>query len=134
MLGYLDYGLQPALDTNGHLIMSDKPRRPATRLVEAGRRKEWTGAVVNPPVWRASTHLYETARDSPRAAPNRGRPVSIYGRRGAPTQWALADALTELEPGAAGTVLYPSGVAAIAGVLLAVLEPGRRGADDRQRL
>ena len=37
---------------------------------------------------------------------------------------SLADALTELEPGAAGTVLYPSGVAAIAGALLAVLRPG----------
>ena len=38
--------------------------------------------------------------------------------------WALADALTELEPGAAGTLLYPSGVAAIAGALLALLSPG----------
>jgi cystathionine beta-lyase len=47
-----------------------------------------------------------------------------YGRRGAPTQWALCEALTELEPGAAGTVLYPSGVAAIAGALLTVLRPG----------
>ncbi len=47
-----------------------------------------------------------------------------YGRRGSPTQWALAEALTQIEPGAAGTVLYPSGVAAIAGVLLSVLKPG----------
>jgi cystathionine beta-lyase len=30
---------------------------PFTKLVGGGRRKEWTGAVVNPPVWRASTHL-----------------------------------------------------------------------------
>ena len=29
-----------------------------TRLVGAGRRADWTGPVVNPPVWRASTHLY----------------------------------------------------------------------------
>ena len=36
-----------------------------------------------------------------------------YGRNGTPTQWALAEALTELEPGAAGTRLYPSGVAAV---------------------
>ena len=27
-----------------------KPLKPATRLVHGGRRKEWTGAVVNPPV------------------------------------------------------------------------------------
>ena len=48
----------------------------------------------------------------------------FYGREGTPTAWALADALTELEPGAAGTMLYPSGVAAIASALLAVLTPG----------
>ncbi len=95
-----------------------------TRIVEAGRRKEWTGPVVNPPVWRASTHLYEDMaahREGPKHNED-GR--FFYGRRGAPTQWALSEALTELEPGAAGTVLYPSGVAAIAGTLLAVLGPG----------
>ncbi len=38
--------------------------------------------------------------------------------------WALADALTDLEPGAEGTLLYPSGVAAISAGLLALLSPG----------
>jgi cystathionine beta-lyase len=96
----------------------------ATRLVNAGRRSEWTGPVVNPPVWRASTHLYENMAalaEGPRRNED-GR--FFYGRRGAPTQWALADALTAMEPGAAGTVLYPSGVSAIAGVLLTLLRPG----------
>ncbi|WP_231467463.1 cystathionine beta-lyase [Novosphingobium sp. CECT 9465] len=106
---------------------------PATRGVLAGRRAGWTGtpehpgAVVNPAVWRASTHLY------PDMAALRAHPANTdgnfyYGRRGGPTQWALAEALTQLEPGAAksggGTVLYSSGVAAIAGVLLTVLRPG----------
>lgn len=107
----------------------DSSKRPGglsegTRIVGAGRRSEWTGPVVNPPVWRASTHLYaDTAAlfEGPRANED-GR--FFYGRRGAPTQWALADALTALEPGAAGTVLYPSGVAAIAGVMLTLLRPG----------
>lgn len=105
------------------------PHRTATRLVEVGRRPAWTGtaehpgAVVSPPVYRASTHLY------PDMAALRAHPANedgqfYYGRRGAPTQWALAEALTALEPGAAGTVLYPSGVAAIAGALLTVLRPG----------
>jgi len=106
---------------------------PATRLTLAGRRPEWTGtadqpgAVVSPPVWRASTHLYpDTAalKQGPRSNAD-GR--FYYGRRGAPTQWALAEALTELEPAAGeggGTMLYPSGVAAIAGALLAALRPG----------
>lgn len=98
--------------------------QPATRLVTGGRRAEWTGPVVNPPVWRASTHLYP---DTAALAAGKGTNEDgrfFYGRRGAPTQWALSQALTELEPGAAGTVLYPSGVAAIAGALLAVLRPG----------
>jgi cystathionine beta-lyase len=95
-----------------------------TRIVEAGRRREWTWPVVNPPLWRASTHLYEDMA-ALREGPKRNEDGSFYyGRRGAPTQWALAEALTELEPGAAGTVLYPSGVAAIASALLAVLKPG----------
>jgi cystathionine beta-lyase len=98
-------------------------RKPATRLVEAGRREEWTGAVVNPPVWRGSTHLYADSADLARGRPNEDGNF-YYGRRGAPTQWALAEALTELEPGAYGTQLYPSGVAAIAGALLAVLDSG----------
>ncbi|MBV1689103.1 cystathionine beta-lyase [Novosphingobium sp. G106] len=99
-------------------------QNPATKLVTAGRRPEWTGAVVNPPVWRASTHLYPDMaahKDGPRRNED-GR--FFYGRRGGPTQWALADALTEIEPGAAGTMLYPSGVAALAGTLLTVLRPG----------
>jgi cystathionine beta-lyase len=104
-------------------LSSDEPHRPATRIVEAGRREEWTGAVVNPPVWRGSTHLYADSADLARGRPNEDGHF-YYGRRGSPTQWALADALTGLEPGAAGTVLYPSGVAAIAGVLLALLESG----------
>ena len=96
----------------------------ATRLVTAGRRPEWTGPVVNPPVWRASTHLYENMA-ALKEGPKRNEDGRFYyGRRGAPTQWALAEALTALEPGAAGTMLYPSGVAAIAGVLLALLRPG----------
>jgi cystathionine beta-lyase len=102
---------------------------PATRLITAGRRADWTGtpaepgAVVNPPIWRASTHLYPDSKALHAGKPNADGHF-YYGRRGSPTQWALADALTALEPGAAGTVLYPSGVAALAGALLAVLRPG----------
>lgn len=97
---------------------------PATRLVSAGRRPEWTGPAVNPPVWRASTHLYEDS-----AAQQAGLKVNAdglfhYGARGGPTQWALADALTQLEPGAAGTMLYPTGLAAPAMALLSVLKAG----------
>ncbi|MCA1660870.1 MAG: cystathionine beta-lyase [Novosphingobium sp.] len=96
----------------------------ATRLVGAGRKPEWTGAAVNPPVWRASTYLYEDS-----AAQEAGRHVNAdgvfhYGARGGPTQWALAEALTALEPGAAGTMLYPTGLAAPVVALLSVLKAG----------
>lgn len=96
----------------------------ATRIAAAGRRAEWTGPVVNPPVWRASTHLYEDMAAMAEGPSRNEDGRFFYGRRGAPTQWALADALTQLEPGADGTMLYPSGVAALAGALLTVLRPG----------
>jgi cystathionine beta-lyase len=78
---------------------------------------------VNPPVWRASTILYPTIADMD-AANSRQDETLFYGRKGTPTTWALREALTGLEPGAAGTMLYPSGVAAIAGAILTVARPG----------
>ncbi len=103
---------------------SDKPRKPATTSVTAGRRSGLTGPVVNAPIWRASTHLYENvaALEAGKSSNEDGR--FFYGRRGSPTQWSLAEALTEMEPGAHGTMLYPSGVAAIACALLSVLKAG----------
>ncbi|MEE4537067.1 MAG: cystathionine beta-lyase [Erythrobacter sp.] len=95
-----------------------------TRVTRAGRRTQWTGPVANPPVWRASTHIFANEAERKAALKSNVDGTFFYGRRGGPTQWALADALTQLEPGAAGTVLYPSGVAAIAGCMLAVLKPG----------
>lgn len=98
-------------------------RRDATRVVTAGRRDEWTQGIVNTPVWRASTILYDSVADM-RAAGRDTHQRLFYGRRGTPTQWSLADALNELEPGAEGTFLYPSGVAAIAAALLSALSAG----------
>jgi cystathionine beta-lyase len=100
-----------------------KERKPETRLVEAGRRKEWTGGIVNAPVWRASTILFDSIAEMEAAYPPRDG-VLEYGRNGTPTTWALCEALTEMEPGAAMTRIYPSGAAAVAGALLSVLEAG----------
>lgn len=102
--------------------MSDG-RKPATRLVRTGRRPEHTNGIVNPPVYRASTVLFESVADLADANPPRDG-ILHYGRNGTPTTWALCEALTELEPGAAMTRLYPSGAAAVAGALLAVLRAG----------
>ena len=102
----------------------DSKRRPATRLVTSGRSGDFAKSVVNPPVWRASTHLYENCAELRAGTKNNADGRFFYGRRGAPTQWALCEALTAIEPGAAGTVLYPSGLAAIVGALMAVLRSG----------
>ncbi len=111
--------------------MAKTPKtKQETRLTHAGRRAEWTGlgpskgGIVNPPVWRASTILYDDVAHLERGWTTNRDGDLFYGRRGTPTQWALAEAITEMEPGAAGTMLYPSGVAAIAGALLSILKPG----------
>lgn len=103
--------------------MSKSGDKPDTKLVGGGRRKEWTTGIVSPPVWRASTILFDDCEAMKDAGIGRVGTLH-YGRTGTPTQWALAEALNDLEPGAAGTRLYASGVAAITMALLSVLRPG----------
>jgi len=103
-------------------VSNETRYRPATQVVRGGRRKEWGQRAVNPPVWRASTILFDSIADLNSAS--RGFGKFYYGLHGTPTQWSLAEALTELEPGAAGTVLYSSGLSAISTALLTVLKPG----------
>ena len=98
-------------------------RRPDTRLVEAGRKREYTQGIVNPAVWRASTVIFDSIAERGAANPPRDGRLH-YGRNGTPTSWALCEALTELESGAESTRLFPSGAAAVAGALLAVLSSG----------
>ncbi len=89
-----------------------------TRLAHMGHDPRSYHGFVNPPVVRASTVLfpdYETMRD-------RAQPY-VYGTRGTPTTDALANALTELEH-AAGTILVPSGLAAISIPMLAFAKAG----------
>jgi cystathionine beta-lyase len=93
-----------------------------TTLVTGGRRKEWRGKLVNPPVERGSTILFADVAELRAAKPGLGE--YYYGLHGWPTQWALAEALTKLEPGAAGTALAESGLAAVTAALCAVLKSG----------
>lgn len=102
--------------------MTDRKSGSGTRLVHGGRRKEWRGRLVNPPVERASTILFDNVAELEAARPGLGQ--WNYGLQGTATHWALSEALTDLEPGAAGTVLYSSGLAAVTGALLAVLSAG----------
>lgn len=97
--------------------------RDDTKLVTGGRRKEWTHGIVNPPVYRASTCLFDTYEEYRERVADPAARHLFYGRKGTPTQWALEDALTELE-GGDGTMLFPSGVAAITTSVLACAKAG----------
>ena len=74
--------------------MSGKDKRPSTKLVEGGRRKDWRGRLVNVPIERASTVLFESVDELRGSKPGLG--TYRYGLQGTATHWALSDALTEL--------------------------------------
>ncbi len=89
-----------------------------TRLSHVARgfdRKSGKTGPVNPPIVRASTILARDVETLERESP--------YGTKGTDTTRALEEALLEIEPGAA-CLLYPSGLAAIAGVMLALVQSG----------
>ena len=103
--------------------MTRDRKRPDTKIVDGGRRREWRGQLVNVPVTRASTILFDTVAELNAASPPRlGK--GGYGLQGTATHWGLSDALTGLEPDAAGTALTSSGLAAITAALTAVLSAG----------
>lgn len=93
-------------------------RRTDTVLTHTGNNPDQFHGFVNPPVVHASTVLYpdyETMR-------TRGQKYT-YGTRGTPTTDALCELIDELE-GSAGTVLVPSGLAAVTIPLLAFVKGG----------
>ena len=94
-----------------------------TKLITAGRDKKWTNGVVNPPVQRASTVVFNSVEEKRKATINRANKTLFYGRRGTNTHFAFQDAMVELE-GGAGCVLYPCGTAAISNAILSFVETG----------
>ena len=92
--------------------------RRRSRLVNLGRDVEFSQGFVNVPPFRGSTVLY------PDVATLKSRAQRFtYGTRGTPTTEALSSAWSELA-GAAGTVLAPSGLAAIIVALMTALKAG----------
>ena len=65
--------------------MTDEPQRPDTKLVHGGRRKEWLGGIVNVPVSRTSTVLFDEVAALEASFPPQDGALS-YGRNGTPTQ------------------------------------------------
>lgn len=100
--------------------MSDKIQ---TTLVTAGRDKKWTNGVVNPPVQRASTVVFDSVAEKNQAMINRANKTLFYGRRGTNTHFAFQDAMTKIE-GGAGCALYPCGTAAISNAILSFVQAG----------
>ncbi|MDB5431221.1 MAG: metC [Caulobacter sp.] len=88
-----------------------------TRLIRAGKPPGRALRTVAPPIQRGSTVLLPTAADL------YDERQQTYGRQGLATQDALRDALAELEGGKSAQ-LYPSGIAALSGAMLAVLKAG----------
>ncbi len=89
-----------------------------TRLAHAGYNPRDYHGFVNPPVVHASTVLFPDAA----TMANRSQKYT-YGTRGTPTTDALAAAIDELE-GSAGTIIVPSGLAAVTIPLLAFVKSG----------
>ncbi len=96
-----------------------KPFHRQTRLIHASRGfqpEHMEAGPVNPPVVRASTMLARDVETYERVGP--------YGTKGTETTKALEKALLEISSGADACLLYPTGLAAIAGVLLALTKAG----------
>ena len=90
-----------------------------TKIVVSGRNPKDHAGAVNTPVYHASTIIY------PSLAAIRGteKIPYTYGRRGTPTTSALQDAMNVLE-GADGTMLTPSGAAAVSLAIMTAVSAG----------
>ena len=95
-------------------------KKDKTRLVHDGRTGATHHGAVNPPVYHASTFLYDSYLQVIGKEPG---PEFFYGRHATPTSDALEQAVCNLE-GGFRTVLTPSGLNACALSLLAFVETG----------
>jgi len=96
-----------------------RPRKTTetTRLIRAGKTPGELVRTVGPPIQKGSTVLIGKAAE----LYDDRRPT--YGRGGLAAQEALTAALAELE-GARLVKLFPSGLAAVAGAIMAVVKAG----------
>jgi len=94
-----------------------------TLVTKLGRNPEENHGVVNPPVYHASTILFETLADFEAADRGNGIRPLVYGRSGTPASRSLEEALAELD-GADHAIVTSSGQSAIVVVLTAMLSAG----------
>ncbi|HYC38823.1 MAG TPA: cystathionine beta-lyase [Usitatibacter sp.] len=96
-----------------------------TRLAQRGRIARARPGLVNLPVERASTVTFGSIAEMEEAQRrfDSGEPVPTYGIANMPLRVAFEEVMAELE-GGHRAVAFPSGLAAVAGALLACLKAG----------
>ena len=95
---------------------------PGTDAVHGGERPDPTTGALNTPVYRTSTFRFDTTDDLRAAA--RGERPGFYTRHGHPNFEAVETKFARLH-GAPAAVLFGSGMAALAGILLGAREDRR---------
>ena len=98
---------------------NNKNFKDDTILIHAGRNPHKYDGIVNPPVFHASTVLASSLDDFY----NFDKKRISYGIHGTETSFALESAIAALEHGA-GTILCPSGLAAITTTIIACAKSG----------
>lgn len=91
-------------------------------FMSAGRERARTGGAVNPPVYRASTFLFDTVEAFDEASKT-PFDVQYYGRVGTPTTFAFESAIAAAE-GGHRCIATSSGLSAIVATLVAFTGQG----------
>jgi cystathionine beta-lyase len=102
--------------------MSHSDKRDRTIATHGGNRPFENQGVVNPPVYRASTILFERIQDVVSRHKTRFE-TNYYGRYGTQTHRAFLEAFCALEGSQRGLAVS-SGIAAVCTALLSFLMPG----------
>lgn len=102
-----------------------KKMKKNTKLVQLGRRPENQPKTISVPLHRASTVLFDSLAEmrNTQAAWVADQQVPTYGVFNMPQELALANAAATIEGGYRAAT-FPSGLAAIAGALLACVKAG----------
>jgi len=107
-------------------VKETRQHKIETRVLHTGRSPRDFHGVVNPPVYHASTFIFESVDQLLETRRDRASGAYegfTYGREGTPTTRAFEDAITELEGGYRAIVMS-CGLGAIASSLMAYLSAG----------